>query len=318
MDLLDQKTIFNFLQTVPVADAASDFLQMTAAFLKRYPRFTECLINEPGILLGGAVCYYGTHALSICQDRAPPTDGRISRMTLLYMIVDSLLDRPDVSTTTRQNFKMVIGELLNSSDLTPESILIKLQMERREAIDVFLEMVLKEVYLLFKEVPDAKGALRDAFKSELLSSEIQSKSYHPRAVYLEICREKGATMVVALQKLIGGEITDDIHRLGFIIQLIDDLLDVEEDMAEGNMTIATYDLVVDGHLDHLVELTESEIAKISPGFKFFQQAFEIAMAYVKSRKTHCLKNINPDDLFEYPRLTDLLGEKLCSGLKQLL
>lgn len=316
MDLFDQLKIYSILQSAPVSELFHQYLHMVAEYLKRYPRFIPCLIDEPGILLGGAACYYGTHALALAQNLSPPTDGRICRLTFLYMIVDSLLDRPDVPTETRDHFKSIIGNLLKSDNLSPDSFIAQLRLG--ETNDPFLLMVLKEVYILFKECPEARQSLKNLFKAELLSSEIQSKSYHSRDMYLEIAKEKGGLTVIALQALIGGPLTPDIHRLGAIIQYLDDLLDVDEDVADGNMTIATYDLVINGNLNSLIDLVESEIEKLPDSLKFFRQAFRIGMVYVKSRKFHYLREIDGTQLLDWPKMTELIGQQLCSGLKKLL
>ena len=122
---------------------------------------------------------------------------------------------------------------------------------------------------LIQENPKCKEYFIKLFKSELRGVEIQKNKNLDREVYLQIAEEKGGLTASVIGSIIGLKDDKESMKLGALIQLVDDLLDIGDDSALNIYTLARYDLDK-GNLDNYVIYTIKKINELSKVYNFFR------------------------------------------------
>lgn len=204
------------------------------------------LINTYEMISSGAMCYFGILTLALSSD-LNHLSPKVGQFISLYLLVDYVFDDPNVKLARKRNIITYLRDVLSNT-----IICIGSDDPYCHLLGFFLQPMIED--------NKSRDIMLRLFNAEVDSIKIQTKGSLPRAEYLSISRKKGGLTLQAIKTILGGNATDDDYELGACIQLVDDLLDTDEDNADGIMTIATYDIKnrPDGILDSLaVELMYS-------------------------------------------------------------
>ena len=99
--------------------------------------------------------------------------------------------------------------------------------------------------------------------------EISKRKDLSREVYEKIDEEKGGLTAVAIGSIIGVTDVEESMKLGHLIQVVDNLLDIQDDTELGIYTLARYDLDR-GTLDRYIYDSVIMIQNLSPIYNFFK------------------------------------------------
>lgn len=113
-------------------------------------------------------------------------------------------------------------------------------------------------------------ALKDIYYLEIKSSQVQKNTNLDRDLYLDICENKGGATVQAIEAILGLPVSHDGYQLGACIQLLDDLYDVQKDINDKIITVATHDLDKYGNLDELFCYTIIKIDNLDKRYLIFK------------------------------------------------
>lgn len=211
---------------------AEDFFAVSKAFAREARRFDPELRLED--LWQALRNVWIGNSLQMLLDRPLVLGQGLFAYSMLYPLTDNLLDDPLLGGRAKREFGERFGERLAGRPVRPASM--------REA--VVFSLVAKV------EAEFARESFADVHESLLLIHDAQMKSLRQQAgppldegELLAISSEKGGTSVLADLYLVSGVATADEERFGFgygfFLQLLDDLQDVEGDLAAAHQTLFT-------------------------------------------------------------------------------
>jgi hypothetical protein len=153
--------------------------------------------------------------------------------SMLYPYTDNFLDDPEVSCDDKCEFNKRLRRRLQGEKLEPENV--------HENKTYQLINMIENQYDR-KRYPDVFKSIISIHNGQCKSLKQQSKLTSPyENDILAISAEKGGTSVLADAYLVCGDMDNELIELmfgfGFVLQLIDDLQDTENDMKSNNMTI---------------------------------------------------------------------------------
>ena len=111
--------------------------------------------------------------------------------------------------------------------------------------------------------------------------------------YMKIACKKGGATTIAIQSMFNRskEYDIQIHNLGAIIQLIDDMMDVEVDISNNINTIATHIMNKDSVMDRLWLETAERIDRIEEPFLLFKVCMLEGLLYVLNIEDYFSNNL---------------------------
>lgn len=211
---------------------ADDFFAVSQQFAREARRF------DPGLRLADLWqalrnVWIG-NSLQMLLARPLVLGSGLFAYSMLYPLTDNLLDDPALDRRRKRDFGECFGERLAGHPVRPADL--------REAA----------VFALVRRVEEEfpRATFPDVHESLLLIHRAQMRSLRQQAgpaldddELLAISCEKGGTSVLADLYLVVGTATAEEERFAFgygvFLQLLDDLQDVERDLAAGHRTLFT-------------------------------------------------------------------------------
>lgn len=194
------------------------------------------LLSEAALTSGG-IAFYGSIGVSLVETAKVCNVDHLFYFTSLYMLTDHWLDDPTMNEKTKMETARTLMKLIEDPQPVKEP----------PVLAVMTDCLLK----LIRAVPKCYKSLKDAFYAEMVSAVVQKQANLPGSVYLKICEWKGGAMLQAMQTICGSAPDRSGYLVGACIQLVDDMHDIDEDIADGINTIATYIKDKYGNLDPL-------------------------------------------------------------------
>jgi hypothetical protein len=154
--------------------------------------------------------------------------------SMLYPVTDNLLDEPTRAAEAKRAFNARFGRRLAGSPVSPAGA-------RDSAAFRLVEMI--EAEFPRRSFPDVFESLLAIHAGQVRSLDQQGQRILTGAELLATSCEKGGTSVLADLYLVAGEASPAQERFAFgygvLLQLLDDLQDVERDLAAGHQTLFT-------------------------------------------------------------------------------
>jgi gamma-glutamylcyclotransferase (GGCT)/AIG2-like uncharacterized protein YtfP len=198
------------------------------------------LLSEAA-LTSGSVAFYGSIGISLMETGRICDIDHLFHFTTLYMLTDHWLDDTEIPSDEKLDMAVRLHQLVQRPKRVQDSPVLAILTDR--------------LVRLIRDLPLSHETLKDAFNAEMLSAVIQSKEDLPAETYLKICEWKGGSMVQVMQTICGSTPDRSGYIVGACIQLVDDMHDIDEDIADGIHTIATHIKDRYGNLDSLLFYT---------------------------------------------------------------
>jgi hypothetical protein len=224
-------------------------------------------------------------------------------LNVLYILVDHYIDSIDITQATKQQALSQMYFILGN----PAAI------DTIEVIDDSLYTITK-VYVEFIQLhPSAQGALFELFNQEATGMIVQASDRCSRETYMTIAEKKGGCTLNVLHSIVTGSTrqSNEVYEIGVCMQLLDDMLDVTDDIANKINTIATHDLQHDGHLDLLWTDTMRRILMLDSKFVIFIIVYTMLAMYIPGRVPSAFS----ENLRMYTSLFNLFEK--CNGIDAL-
>lgn len=181
---------------------------------------------------------------------------------LMYGMVDHLLDTKTVSEKQKTDRIQQIKRILYTGQAPTDT---------SRHIQVLFEIYRRHTHIA--------EYIQRAFEAEYISYKLQGTECSEEQ-YFQICKDKGATMFL-LQKAINGIQIDEEWDpiVGFIGQLLDDMLDVEDDIRDGIRTPVACVLNTDRILDRVFYKIVDMIKSLPTDRYGTYRAFLVVLVY---------------------------------------
>jgi len=209
------------------------------AFFEASVAFTRAArASEPGLPLDGLWqalrnVWIG-NTLQLLLDRPVAVKPGLFAYSMLYPLTDNLLDDPGLDAGSKREFNERFGRRLAGLPVKPVGA-------REEA--VFRLVARIEGEFPRPRFADVYASLLAIHRGQVRSLLQQEEPEISDARILGISFEKGGSSVLADLYLVAGHATPGLERFAFgygvFLQLLDDLQDVESDMAAGHQTLFT-------------------------------------------------------------------------------
>ena len=217
--------------------------------------------------------------------------------SLLYILLDHYIDDirldPSVKNTAIAQMSILIVDPSAHS--------------RLPLVDPILKTIALTYQKLITRCPTSKQSMMELFKAEIEGLSIQKDATSTRERYYDIACRKGGYTLRVVQCIVENDdpiVSEECFRLGAIMQLIDDSVDVLSDRKNGIHTIATHDLYHNKTLDRLWLDIINEINSIDSRNTLFRVLYTFFVVYLPDRLVDCYsvelrKETNPLNLFDY-------------------
>ena len=234
------------------------FKRETKHFIRRVRKFDDTL---DGGQIWQAMRNYLIYAMIVeMQGERQNVRNPILAYSLLYPYTDNYIDDARISLKEKERYNSMIGKKLRGKEAVPETPL-------EEKTCMLLDMIMESYE------GEAKKRV-----SETLLHLLQAQKYSIRQLeegvkedeVLEISIWKGSTSVLADYLLAAPDWEGDEEgfylKLGFILQLVDDLQDMEEDSKKGSHTWMTEvrGRELEERVNHLLWFTWNIISGFEP------------------------------------------------------
>ena len=255
------KTFIKFIKDIKTLDSTNPHYKIVDDLV--YVK----LVNSFNILL---YIYYSSVIMANNDKTMIETYNQNSLIfyyTCSYIILDYILDDPTIPKANKKQVVMYINTLFLSG---------KHDTSKYDLIQNYIPSISKAFDILFtydkKEYPEVYRSLYDIFKFESLSSSYQSfnDSSDKKDInkILEHTLNKGRETVFSIFQVCNPKkvYKDDrayyfiASHFGFVLQLLDDFMDVDQDVKEKSVTIFSYPILYD--LENKDEYLEKNIGKL--------------------------------------------------------
>lgn len=245
------------LQEGAVSGALGDFMEKARAFDGR--------LSSREVFQGGRNVITG-HFLQMVDNQDVHFRWSLAAYSLLYPYTDNFLDNEDLTDIDKLSFAERFRNRLRGQDVAPAS-------EIEEKMFDLVSLIEKDIPR--RQYPEVYGSLLLIHNAQV-DSLVRQKQKNPNAWsnddLLAMSISKGGASVLADAYLIQPDINPDLarlsYRIGFCLQMVDDLQDMEEDLQNGDVTIFTKEYQARGNVDgavikllHLVDSISKETAK---------------------------------------------------------
>lgn len=230
MDFLEREKILSLSEQMDQALLAS-FQRETKHFLKSVRAFDETL--RPAQIWQTLRNYFIYAMIVDLQGSKQYAGDPILAYSLLYPYTDNYIDDIQITKSEKDRYNQMIALKLKGEDAAPRNTL-------EEKTCCLLDMILKAY-----EGPAQKKIAATLLQLlEAQSCSIgQQKTDVTEEQILEVSIWKGSTSVLADYLFAAANWTEYEEafylKFGFVLQLVDDLQDIEEDTAAGNHTLMT-------------------------------------------------------------------------------
>lgn len=232
-----------------------DFNPVIKAFTDRLDQI-ECKFSKSE-QVSGSICFFGGVVTSLLHYGYIEEIEGLFTFALCYMLIDHYLDDNTISYEEKKVSMQDIYLFIYTGKRNSENPLIN------AAADRYVDLI--------ERVPKSKEMIKKLFESELNGVKIQGKENLSREVYLKIAEEKGGLTAATIGSIIGLKEKEENEsmRLGAMIQMVDDLIDIQDDEDLNIMTLARYDLQ-HTNLDRYVYDSMIKIRNLSTTYNFFK------------------------------------------------
>lgn len=275
-------------------------------FIRKHIHDLDVHLNKsirPDLYVFGLVSFLCGALFSIIINDKFKYRTRVMNLTLLYLLVDNVLDSNDPIDVKSfiAMIKYVINDdiknVKNNLPLNPNHLLLHPSVAfYRQIVRYNLRSMIATLRLL---------------ESEIKSVIVQSDPNRTYDEYLDICREKGGRSGALLYHIITDDPNDEdleqFFHICFCCQLVDDIMDYQEDKSNNIHTIATHEFNKNGHLDDLFTFTLHELEKIDHKYNLFRYALMILLLY-ESSKNRIITSKLRRNIDKYIILHNGLGE----------
>lgn len=213
------------------------------------------LLSEASLTSGG-IAFYGSMGLSLLETGKVCNVDHLFYFTTLYMLTDYWLDDPKIKDRGKISTMRTLIDLIENPK----------RVYGQGCLSIMTDRLVK----LIEEVPESYHVLKNVFYAEIASAMIQRQSNLPLDVYLKICEWKGGAMLQSMQVICGSKADPSGYLVGACIQLIDDMHDIDEDVADGIHTVATHVKSLCGNLDPLFLYTVRLMSRFDTKHTFFK------------------------------------------------
>lgn len=158
---------------------------------------------------------------------------------MLYGLVDSYLDNPNVSEESKTSKMQNIKSILATGEYKGEDLML---------------LELSNIYSRYKDQKDVVKQLYKSYLTEVNAHSEQlldsgTKTIHD---YRKICANKGSVTIYLQRAMCGLEIREVDFYIGYLLQLCDDISDIDDDKKAGLNSLATYCTDKNGNIELLV------------------------------------------------------------------
>lgn len=248
---------------------------------------TECNEDKSLILISATSCYFFSWLASFTFDGVDT--GRIIDIIRCYLYIDFIIDSGKYGDgDSAKDFLECVKEIVKDDciNLGANNPLNPNLPKRWEKIMKFYRRMISSD--TSQKTLRNLLVTRDLLKIELESQSFQKNPNHSRESYLKMCRDKGEYSAIMIGTIIGVDLSvednlKNFKSLGYVCQLLDDIVDVTEDREAGIHTIATHDLKEKGHLDELFTHTVEVIDSFDSPFILYKYAFLVVLTHVVSQ-----------------------------------
>jgi len=309
----------------------SDFADLLLGYAREARRFDPHLALPDIIQAGRNVMSAGL--LQVLLGRPLELTPAILAYSLLYPFSDNILDDPTLSSTAKKTFNQRFRRRLAGQRQAPLD-------EREAAIDRLVGMI--EGQYDRRQYPRVFASLLAIHAAQTRSLELMRASAAPYEVdLLGVTFDKGGTSVLADAYLVAGELTPReetfAFELGAFLQFVDDLEDVETDLAAGRLSVFALAARGGWRLDALTNRTLHFGAGVLAGLdglgmpaaadaqRFLQRGLNQALIHTAGRLRRrytptyrCeLESHTPFRFAFVERLSGRLSRQMARGLPQL-
>lgn len=232
-----------------------DFGPAVRSFLDRVASI-QYTFSDDALTSGGA-CFFGAVTVSLLQLGSIRNMDELFTFASCYMLLDHFLDDDTVGLIEKHDLISTIENLIDGS----------LPDETQHPI---IDAVISRYLRLVNNIPSCIPHLEKLFQAVIETMKSQYSPDLTREQYMKSAEWKGGLTVCAIQSILMLPVTEDEYELGAIIQLVDDMIDLDVDIAAGINTIVTYDLNNAGILDDLFKTVLVRIDELSNKYNFFK------------------------------------------------
>jgi len=237
---------------------------------------------------------------------------------LLYLLVDHYLD--DIRTTVEEK-KEAIREIRKILTY-PEKIPVQYSVEDSSNL---INLIAQVYHRMWMHSPLIKRPILALFEAEIDGLKIQHNASLDEEAYLQIAERKGGYTMECLPAICGITRPEEYriaYRLGGLLQVIDDCIDVDDDQTKGFSTIATHVLQTTGNLDPLLQWMLREVEAIDPKNTLFKVITATSIAYIPQRKPayyseSCLAVSNRYNLIVTGNAAQTLNDAVLKEIRKL-
>ena len=158
---------------------------------------------------------------------------------MVYILSDKVMDDSSTTDTDRTSFLTDAENFMDNPDT----------FKTADPINIFIA---KNAMNIINNDPESREHLCNHIKNEIELHRLQKGPLLSEQEYLEISEKKGGYCSNAINSVIGSPASEADYNFGYLMQLCDDVVDIEEDITSGINSIATYHFFKNGYLDGLV------------------------------------------------------------------
>jgi hypothetical protein len=226
-----------------------------------YKKYIDQMMKlEPEILESGIIFFYFPIFYSYVKGLYKSIDIEdFFKYTLLFMLGDNYMDNYDIDL-----------KLLLDTCLYPKK---RFELEKADTMEYNLLFDISEICeQLYDKYPGIDKVMKNIFVKQIESVKIQKNPNLDLDVYRRICQEKGNATnypcyyMYHYHEMFDIEFTDfeniPDNNFGFVIQIIDDVIDMKSDRKNGITTYCSKLYDIEGSLDKLFDETVDIILNI--------------------------------------------------------
>lgn len=247
-DSLEYKMLVKFYITM----LGVDFSPIVDLFVKRLRKIDYNFID--GATTSGAVCFFGSIAMSMVQLGYVNNIDEMFTLTTCYILIDHYIDNKDITIKSKANTIKNIKKFIETGD----------------GQDNILKIIGDKYKILIEKIPQAEYYLKKLFEAEVETMKLQRDPNLSKDKYTEIYKWKGGLTCEAIQSIIELPITEHEYYLGGCIQLIDDMMDIDDDLDLGINTLVTFHYKKYNNLDNLISYCIDEVDNMNKKYNTFK------------------------------------------------
>ena len=209
-----------------------DFSAPINAFTNRLDNFKHIYKFSKSEQVSGSICFFGGVFTSLLHHGYIKNIEHLFTFAFCYMLIDHFLDDDSISSTSKERSMKKIFSILSNSSFS----LGNTENTKDEDGDLVISEEIIKRYRDMVEDTECIGEIKELFRAELEGSKICKNKNWERDIYFNNACEKGGYTALVIGRIIGikkedTEGSEGALRLGSLIQLVDDFLDISDDIS---------------------------------------------------------------------------------------